>query len=116
MPRPTVSSRSRAFASVAVLAVVGVSAAGCADSARFDSSPFASNHQAPPPQQAVTGSVGGQRPMYRPIEQQPLPAPSRPATVAPSAGGGVSYGGQGLGAYRPPSDVTGSVVERPAPV
>jgi murein DD-endopeptidase MepM/ murein hydrolase activator NlpD len=100
--------------------VVGVSAAGCADSARFDSSPFASNHQAPPPQQQeVTGSVGGQRPMYRPVESQPLPAPalSRPATVAPSANsGGVSYGAQGLGAYRPSSDVTGSVTERPAPV
>jgi murein DD-endopeptidase MepM/ murein hydrolase activator NlpD len=117
MPRPTVSSRSRAFASVAVLALVGVSAAGCADSARFDSNPFASNHQAPPPQQEVTGSVGGQRPMYRPIESQPLPAPSQPATVAPGVSsntGGVSYGAQGLGAYRPPSDVTGSVTERPA--
>ncbi|HTI87685.1 MAG TPA: LysM domain-containing protein, partial [Alphaproteobacteria bacterium] len=30
-----------------------------------------------------------------------------------SNSGGVSYGAQGLGAYRPPSDVTGSVTERP---
>jgi murein DD-endopeptidase MepM/ murein hydrolase activator NlpD len=117
MPRPTVSFCSRAWPRVAVLALVGVSAAGCADSARFDSSPFASNRQAPPPQQEATGSVGGTRPMYRPIEAQPLPAPSRPATVAPTgSNGGVSYGAQGLGAYRPPSDVTGSVTERPAPV
>jgi len=48
------------------------------------------------------------------VEAQPLPAPSRPATVATN--GGYASGAQGLGAYRPgtsnSSEVTGSVVTR----
>ena len=67
MPCINVPSRSRAssrhWPHVAVLALVGLAAAGCSDSARFNSNPFASNRQAPP--QETTGSIapapGGQR-------------------------------------------------------
>ncbi len=103
MSRPDVPFRSCGFPSVAALALIAVTAAGCSDSARFTS-----DRQAPP--QDVTGSIapryGGR------VVTQPLPAPSRPTTTS-----GVAYGAQGLGAYHPArsSDVTGSVVERPAP-
>lgn len=121
MPRLNVPSRSHAssriWPRVAILALVGIAAAGCSDSARFDSSPFASNRQAPPPprQQEVTGSIATPPPAAGRVDSQPLPAPSRPATVA--ATGGVANGAQGLGAYRPGShnDITGSVPARPAP-
>jgi murein DD-endopeptidase MepM/ murein hydrolase activator NlpD len=111
--------------------MVGGGLAGCADSARFDSNPYASNRHAPPPQE-TTGSIGnGGRPMYRSVETQPLPAPSRPATVAANTGyssggyasggysapGGYASGSGGLGAYRPSApvsnDVTGSVQAPP---
>jgi hypothetical protein len=63
-----------------VLAVVGFAAAGCADSARFDSNPYASNRATPP--QETTGSIA-QRPAHTArVESQPLPAPSRPSAVA----------------------------------
>jgi len=116
MSRINVPSRSRAsshtsshfWPHVAVLALVGMAAAGCSDSARFD----ASNHNAR--QQETTGSIAS-RPAYSGhVESQPLPAPSRPATVAST--GGVATGAQGLGAYRPgTSDVTGSVATQRAP-
>ncbi len=112
MPRPKVPSRPRAWPRVAVLALVGVAVAGCENSARFDSNPFASN-RAPRPE--YTGSVA-QRPVHRSVQSQPLPAPSRPATVAAN-GGGVAYGDRGFGAYRPgthAADVTGSVPARHA--
>ena len=111
MSRINVPSRSRVVLHVAVLAILGVAAAGCSDSARFDSNPYASNR---PVRQETTGSISP-RPAYRSrVEAQPLPAPSRPATVA--ATGGVSTGAQGLGAYRPTgSDVTGSVPAYRAP-
>jgi murein DD-endopeptidase MepM/ murein hydrolase activator NlpD len=118
MPRLDVPSRSRALSRtwprVAALALIAVAAAGCSDSARFDSRPSASNNRQAP-QQEVTGSIAG-RPSGSRVETQALPAPSRPATVA---SGGVAYGAQGLGAYRPgvqSADVTGSVPARPAPV
>jgi murein DD-endopeptidase MepM/ murein hydrolase activator NlpD len=116
MPRSNVSSHPRAsshiWPRVAVLTVIGFAAASCSGSARFDSNPYASNRQAPAPQE-TTGSISS-RPMYTRVEAQPLPAPSRPATVA--ANGGYASGAQGLGAYRPStsnsSDVTGSVPAR----
>jgi murein DD-endopeptidase MepM/ murein hydrolase activator NlpD len=126
MPRSNVPSRLRAsshlWPRVVVLSLVGLAGASCSNSARFDSNPYASNRQAPA-QQETTGSVSSTRPMYRSIEAQPLPAPSRPATVAAnsgySSGYGSSSGAQGLGAYRPAgqssSEVTGSVAARPAP-
>ena len=75
MPRPMVESRPLAWPRVAVLALVGISAAGCADSARFDSSSYSTDR---PPQNVAaatpTYSAAGR------VEAQPLPAP--PATVA----------------------------------
>jgi murein DD-endopeptidase MepM/ murein hydrolase activator NlpD len=111
MPRINVPSRSRAGLHVAILAILGLAVAGCSDSARFDSNPYASNR---PVLQETTGSISP-RPAYRSrIEAQPLPALSRPATVASTSG--VSTGAQGLGAYRPNgSDVTGSVTTYSAP-
>ncbi len=48
MPRLVVPSRPRAWPRVAVLALVGVAVAGCENSSRFDSNPFASNVAAAP--------------------------------------------------------------------
>jgi murein DD-endopeptidase MepM/ murein hydrolase activator NlpD len=124
MPRSNVQSRLRAssplWPRVAVLALVGMSAAGCSDSARFDSNSYAANNRQAPPQE-VTGSVAP-RPAYsNRVESQPLPpAPgqvqSQPASATAQgsyAQGGYSNGAQGLGAYRPGtqnySDATGSV-------
>ena len=106
-----VPSRSRLWLRVAVPALLGITVAGCADSARFDSNPYASNDRTPP--QETTGSISS-RPAYSRVKSQPLPAASRPATVA--ANGGVTTGAQGLGAYRPgTSEVTGSVTAHRAP-
>ena len=117
MPRLTEPSRSRIVARhwprtwprFAVLAVVGVTAAGCADSGRFDSNPYASNRRAPA--QDVTGSISS-RPVHR-VETQALPAPTptRPYSVP----AGVANGARGLGAYRPGGqtpEYTGSVTQQ----
>jgi murein DD-endopeptidase MepM/ murein hydrolase activator NlpD len=122
MPRSNVPSRPRASSHIwpraAVLALVGVATASCSDSGRFDSNPYASSRQASPPQQQqeVTGSIASRPAASGRVEAQPLPAPSRPVTVA--SNGGYASGAQGLGAYRPGtsnySDVTGSVAARPA--
>jgi murein DD-endopeptidase MepM/ murein hydrolase activator NlpD len=94
--------------------------AGCSDSGRFDiENPFASD-QRPQARGDVTGSVS--RPARTAtVQSAPLPAPSRPQTVAAAqTGPGVSYGAGGMGAYRPPAsvptnDITGSVnAPRPA--
>jgi murein DD-endopeptidase MepM/ murein hydrolase activator NlpD len=118
MPRSDVLFRSPVMPRVAVLALIAIGAAGCSDSARFDSSPYAARHPQP---QETTGSIASRPVQSDRIESQPLPAPSRPATVV--ANGGVATGAQGLGAYRPgmhSTDVTGSVsappVQQPAPV
>jgi len=121
MPRLTVTSRPRNLARTwsytwprfAVLAAVGVTVAGCADSARFDSNPYASNRRAP--SQEVTGSISS-RPVHR-VETQALPAPTptRPYSVP----AGVASGAQGLGAYRPGGqapEYTGSVSQPQQPV
>jgi murein DD-endopeptidase MepM/ murein hydrolase activator NlpD len=106
MPHPNVPSRLRAslriWPRVAVFALIGIAAAGCSDSARFDSNPFASNDRAPPPpsgQQDITGSVSSRPASANRVSSQPLPAPSRPATVASSNSG--ANNGQGFAAYRP---------------
>ncbi len=116
MSRINVPSSPRASSQilprVAVLALVGIAAAGCSNSARFDSGLFASNSQSP--QQETTGSIASRPASSGRIETQPLPAPSRPVAVAAAA---VANGAQGLGAYRPgTSEITGSVAARPAPV
>jgi murein DD-endopeptidase MepM/ murein hydrolase activator NlpD len=108
LTRTKVESRPLAWPRVAVLALVGVAAAGCADSARFDSSSYPNDR---PPQ-----NVAAATPSYSAagrVEAQPLPAPSQPATVAaapaptytpasytPSSGGYHSSGQS--------SDITGS--------
>jgi murein DD-endopeptidase MepM/ murein hydrolase activator NlpD len=100
------------------LALIAIGVAACSNSGRFDvQNPFASN-DAPQKQQDVTGSVAARPAPSSKVASQPLPAPSRPQTIA---SGGVAQGAGGLGTYRPstPSqDVTGSVTaERPqAPV
>jgi murein DD-endopeptidase MepM/ murein hydrolase activator NlpD len=110
-------ARSRHLPHVALFALVGLAAAGCSNSARFDSNPFASDRSRVP--QETTGSITPRPSSTARIESQPLPSPSRPATVA--ANGGVATGAQGLGAYRPgSSEVTGSIAApraaAPAPV
>jgi len=82
-----------------VLAALGLSAAGCADSARFDANPYGGRSAAPA---EVTGSIAA-RPVPR-VEAQPLP----PATQS----SGIASGAQGLGTYRPQTrtpEYTGSV-------
>src|SRR5450432_4130762 len=79
MPRFNVQSRSRAsthgWPHVAVLALIGLTAAGCSGSARFDSSPYASNRQTPTQQQPeTTGSIPARAAYSNRVESQPLPA------------------------------------------
>jgi murein DD-endopeptidase MepM/ murein hydrolase activator NlpD len=110
MLRPQVPSRPIAWPRIAVLALAGIAVAGCESSGRFDANPFASN----PPRQEVTGSISQRPASHAAVVSEPLPAPSKPETVA--ANGGVATGAHGLGAYRPGSaDVTGSVAMHPAP-
>jgi len=106
MPRQIVESRPLPWPRFAVLALVGIATAGCADSARFDSSSYTTDR---PPQNVAaatpTHSTAGR------VESQPLPAP--PATVAaapaptytPAAYTPSSGGYQSNAQY---SDVTGS--------
>jgi murein DD-endopeptidase MepM/ murein hydrolase activator NlpD len=107
MPRPKVESRPRVWPRVIVIALVGVAAAGCSDSARFDS------YTTDRPPQNMAAAAPAYAPSAR-VEAQPLPAPSQPATVA--AAPAPAYGGQSLGTYRSNdrySDVTGSVANAP---
>jgi len=93
MPCHIGTSRPHIWLRVAVPALMGLVAAGCSNSARFDSDPFDSA-QAP---RQTTSSVA-QRPASQ-VYAQPLPAPSQQATVA--ARTGYSAGAQGAGYYRP---------------
>jgi murein DD-endopeptidase MepM/ murein hydrolase activator NlpD len=106
MPGPDASSSSQLWFRVAVTAAVAFGTASCSNSSRFES-----NNTTPPSD--VTGSISRSQPTSR-VESTPLPAPSRPATVAAT---GVSGGAGGLGAYRPVptthSDITGSVTTTP---
>ncbi len=114
MPRLPVPSRSRALPRIAVLALVGLLAAGCSDSARFSSGSYASNNNLPPSD--VTGSISRRPAPSNYVASRPLPAPHQPATVYASRG--YSDGAQSLGAYRPGEqrgDVTGSIQQRYAP-
>ena len=97
MPRPQVQSRPLAWPRVVVLALVGISAAGCADSARFDSSSYDAGRPAPP-QNVATAAPAPAPQSYGRVEAQPLPAPSQPATVPASPN--YSYNSQSSGAYR----------------
>jgi len=101
MPRSLVESRPLAWPRVAVLALVGLTAAGCADSGRFDSSSYTTDR---PPQNVAaatpTYSAAGR------VEAQPLPAPSQPATVA--AAPAPTYTPASYTPNAQYSDVTGS--------
>ena len=102
MSPPKVDSRLNAWPRIAVLGLVGITVAGCADSARFQSNSYASDRPAPP--QSV-GSVPAPA-NYARVESQPL---SPPNTVAAAP----NYGAQSPAAYRSYnrySDVTGSSV------
>jgi murein DD-endopeptidase MepM/ murein hydrolase activator NlpD len=108
-----VQSRPLAWLRVVVLALVGITAAGCADSARFDSSSYDAGRPAPP-QNVATAAPAPQA--YGRVEAQPLPAPSQPATVPASPN--YSYNAQGTGAYRQNasySDITSSVATPKSP-
>ena len=107
MPRPV--CRPRAWPRIFVLALVGIGAAGCSDSARFDSSSYDNGRPAPP--QNVVGSVPAQ-PSYSRVEAQPLPTPSQPASVAAQPN---YYTPSNTRTYQPSgrySDVTGTVATR----
>jgi murein DD-endopeptidase MepM/ murein hydrolase activator NlpD len=108
MPRPKVECSPRAWSRAAVLALVGVAAAGCSDSARFDSSSY--NTDRPLPPQNVASARPAPASSGR-VEAQSLPALSQPATVS-------AYGAQSQGSYRSSgqySDVTGSNANVPPP-
>jgi murein DD-endopeptidase MepM/ murein hydrolase activator NlpD len=96
-----VESRPLVWPRLAVLALVAVAAAGCADSARFDSSSYTTDR---PPQNVAaatpTYSAAGR------VEAQPLPAPSQPATVA--AAPAPTYTPAAYTPNAQHSDVTGS--------
>jgi murein DD-endopeptidase MepM/ murein hydrolase activator NlpD len=103
MPRLTVSLRSCHWPRFAILAVVGVTAAGCADSGRFNTA----SSRTPPGE--VTGSISSRPSSHVQAQAPPPPTPSRPYSVP----AGVSSGAGGLAAYRPAQsrapEYTGSV-------
>jgi murein DD-endopeptidase MepM/ murein hydrolase activator NlpD len=110
MPRLKVELVPRAWPRVVVLALVGIAAAGCSDSARFDSSSYNSDRPAPP--QNVASTVAP--PPAPRVEAQPLPAVSEPATISAAPG---AYNAPAPAYYRPNSqnsDITGSVASAPA--
>jgi len=81
-----------------VFALIGLGAAGCADSSRFDSNPFASDTGS---RSDVTGSIPKST---NSVESKPLPH------LAANSGEGTSGGGRGMGSYQPANaDVTGSL-------
>jgi murein DD-endopeptidase MepM/ murein hydrolase activator NlpD len=110
MSRCNVPSFPRAWPRLAVLALIGVTAAACSDSARFvQYDPLAKNTARS--NADVTGSVNTRPVTSSRVAARPLPAPGRPQTVAAASHAGVANGAPGLGAYRPgrSGDVTGSV-------
>ncbi|MGB7259214.1 MAG: M23 family metallopeptidase [Pseudolabrys sp.] len=115
MSRPDVPFRPRLDPRVFALALIAIGTASCSDSARFDtpySSPFSTSRASAP---ETTGSISTRPAASNQVVSQPLPAPSRPATVAAT---GVAGGAGGLGAYRPAersADITGSVKPRHEP-
>ncbi len=95
-----------------MLALIALSAAGCSsETNRFEtpfSNPFASSNA---PAGDVTGSVSAP-PQAAPVNSQPLPPPTRPATP----NGAVVGGGKGMASYQPgAADITGSVTPEQAP-
>ena len=111
MSRSMLESRPRAWPRVVVLALVGFVAAGCSDSARFNSSSYNADRPAPP--QNVSSIPAPPAPTR--VEAQPLPAPSQPATVSATPGT-LRHTQSRASIARPKySDVTGSVAAPSAP-
>ena len=108
MPRPKVDSRPRSWPRALAFALVGMAAAGCADSARFESSSYISDRPAPP--QSVSSRPAPSESAR--IETQPL---SPPAAVAAAPG---AYGAASPASYRQNgqySEITGSSASVPPP-
>jgi len=102
MSPPKVDCCPQAWPRIVVLGLVGITVAGCADSARFQANSYASDRPSPP--QSVSSLPAPAS--YARVETQPL---SPPATVAAAP----NYGSQNPAAYRSYnrySDVTGSSV------
>jgi murein DD-endopeptidase MepM/ murein hydrolase activator NlpD len=105
--------RSAIGPQVFAIAIIGLSAASCTDSGRFDS--LFPDPTARPPE--TTGSISPNYSSGR-VQSQPLPQPS--PRVADNSQGiasqGISGGGRGMGSYDPGSgEVTGSVRPPPPP-
>src|ERR1700689_966937 len=85
---------------LAVIALIGAGAAGCSDSSRFDSNPFASENTGS--RSEVTGSIPKSA---NSVESKPLPHFAR------NGGEGYWGAGRGMGSYQQPAnpDVTGSL-------
>ena len=108
-----VAFSSRAWPRVAILALVAVAVAGCSDSARFGSN-RSEYYQSP--KSEVTGSIARRPAASTRVASQPLPAPSKPRTVAAYHSSGTADGGRGFGSYRPArrgGDITGSLPPQP---
>jgi murein DD-endopeptidase MepM/ murein hydrolase activator NlpD len=107
MPRPQVDSCPRAWSRALAFALVGIAAAGCADSARFESNSYSSDRPAPPQNVAsMPAPSAGSR-----IVAQPL---SPPAAVAAAP---TNYGGASPASYRFSgrySETTGSSASVPS--
>ena len=92
-----------------VIALMGVGAAGCSNSSRFDSNPFASENTGSS-HNDVTGSIPRST---NGVESKPLPH------LAGNGSEGMSGGGRGMGSYQPSvpagSDATGSLPPAAAP-
>jgi len=82
MRRIPVPQRASVWLRVALLASVGLLAAGCADSNRFQSSSFDFNPGPPRPQGDVTGAVNPPPAQQHRVVSQPLPAPAQSNPVA----------------------------------
>jgi len=82
MLRSKVEIRPGVWPRAVVLALVGIAAAGCSDSARFTSSSYDTDRPAPP--QNVASSVAAS-PLSTRVDAQPLPAPSQPISATPAA-------------------------------
>ena len=97
MPRPKVESRPLAWPRVVVLALVGIAAAGCSDSARFDSSSYTTDR---PP-----ATERGRRDHRRYSAARPCrgsaPAGAEPARTVAAAPGAVRYTAGGVYRRRP---------------
>lgn len=108
MPLPQVDSCPRAWTHALAFALVGIAVAGCADSARFESSSYSSDRPAPPQTVAsMPASSAGSR-----IETRPL---NPPVAVAAAP---TYYGAASPASYRPSGryeEITGSSASVPPP-